>query len=234
MVEKNVFRKDYFEEGSYGKQDASIIQRNYRLLLDYAKTTIPSLNELKLILDFGCALGSGTAFLARQFPNAKIIGVDISNYAIEKAKSNYERDSIDYYCLDLSNADHVSFLRKKYGGFDLIFTRDTLEHIGFGEQKKILDALNRLLRRKGILVVQTPNKLNPFTHSDITHIGLRSPISWKRLFTMSFREVEIVVRQYVPLLWQFSENRELLEFHLPIFGYNIYIFAERENNQEVA
>jgi glycosyltransferase involved in cell wall biosynthesis len=34
---KNTFDKDYFEKGPYGKQDAHIIRRNYKILLDNAK-----------------------------------------------------------------------------------------------------------------------------------------------------------------------------------------------------
>jgi 2-polyprenyl-3-methyl-5-hydroxy-6-metoxy-1,4-benzoquinol methylase len=226
MVEKKIFGKDYFEKSPYGRQNNLIIWRNYKILLDDAKTAMSLLNKPQLILDFGCASGVGTAFLARCFPKAKVVGVDISDYAIKKAKSNYKRESIDYYCLDLSHSNHISFLQEKYGEFDLIFTRDTLEHVEFDKQEKIVSAFTKLLERDGVVIAQTPNKLSPFSRSDRTHIGLRSPNSWRMLFEMFFGKVIILVEQYVPLLWRFRKNKELLEFPLPIFGYNINIFCE--------
>lgn len=220
----------YFEEGAYGKQSALVIERNYRLLLDYARTVISSTNKPHLILDFGCAFGVGTVFLARQFPDAKVIGVDISHYAIKKAISNYKQKNTDYLCLDLVNANDFDSLRKKYDQFDLIITRDTLEHIHPNNHVKILKAFAELLEENnGTILVQTPNKLNLLSYSDTSHIGLRTPNSWMNLFAMFFKKIKILVKQYVPLAWRLKKNKEIWEFPLPLIGYNIYIYARRKN-----
>ncbi len=226
MVKKNIFNKDYFEEGPYGKQDIHIIRRNYKILLDNAKTAISLPNNPERILDFGCAFGAGTTFLSEQFQKAHIVGVDISEYARKRAQSNYERENINYYCLDLCRSDHLNVLKEKYSEFDLIFTRDTLEHITLNKQEEVLATLAMLLKENGMLIAQTPNKLNPILHKDKTHIGLRSAESWKTLFQEIFREVKIFTKQYLPIIWQFRKNMELFEFTLPVFGCNIYIFCK--------
>jgi len=225
MVKKNIFNKDYFEEGPYGKQDIHIIRRNYKILLDNAKTAIPLPNNPERILDFGCAFGAGTTFLSEQFQKAHIVGVDISEYAIERAQSNYERENINHYCLDLCRSDHLNVLKEKYSEFDLIFTRDTLEHITLNKQEEVLATLAKLLKENGTLIAQTPNKLNPLLQKDKTHIGLRSAESWKTLFQEIFQEVKIFTKQYLPIIWRFGKNRELFEFPLPVFGCNIYVFC---------
>ncbi len=217
----------YFEEGIYGKQGILVIERNYNLLLSYAKNVISSMAELRLILDFGCAFGAGTTCLARQFPKAKVVGVDISSYAIKKAVSNYKRENTSYHCLDLTDVSCLDFLRKEYGKFDLIVTRDTLEHIRFDNQVKILRAFAELLENNGTIVAQTPNKLNLSSYNDRTHIGLRTPKSWMNLFLKFFEHITVSVKQYVPLLWRLRKDKKLWEFQLPVFGYNICILARR-------
>ncbi|MGC9203087.1 MAG: class I SAM-dependent methyltransferase [Thermoproteota archaeon] len=179
----------------------------------------------KNILDFGCAYGAGTMFLSEQFPEAHIVGVDISEYAINKAQAYYRRENVDYYCLDLCWSDHFVFLKEQYGAFDLIFSRDTLEHIPLNKQEEVLATLARLLKGGGTLIAQIPNKLNPLLNRDKTHIGLRSAKSWKILFQEYFQEVKVIEQQYLPLFWRFRKNRELFEFPLPVFGCNIYIFC---------
>jgi len=231
-LSRSLFHKEYFES-SYEKQDIQIIQRNYKILLDNAKTAIPLPSNPERILDFGCAFGAGTTFLSEQFPKAHIVGVDISEYAINKAKLSYNRENIAYYCLDLCCSDHLNVLKEKYSEFDLIFTRDTIEHITLNKQKEVLATLAKLLKENGTLIVQTPNKLNPLSYFDRTHIGLRSPNSWRRLFRIFFEETVILVKQYVPFIWR-TRNKGLLELPLPCFGYSIYIFCRGQKNDQRA
>lgn len=226
MVKKNIFNKDYFEESLYGKQDIQIIQTNYKVLLDNAKATNLLPSNPKRILDFGCAFGAGTTLLSEQFPKSHIIGVDISEYAISKAKLSYNRENIAYHCLDLCRSDHFNFLKERYSAFDLIFTRDTLEHIALDKQEKVLVALVKLLKKNGTLIAQTPNAYNPLLHGDKTHIGSRSTKSWKTIFQKLFQEVKIFEKQYLPIFWRLRKNRELFEFPLPFFGCNLYIFCK--------
>lgn len=226
MIKESSFDKDYFERGPYGKQDIQIIRRNYKILLENAKVANFLPSNPRQVLDFGCAYGAGTTFLSEQFQDAHIVGVDISEYAIDKAQAYYKRGNIDYYCLNLSRPDRFDFLKERYGVFDLIFSRDTLEHIALDKQEEIIVvAFAELLKEDGTVIAQTPNKLNPFSYEDKTHIGLRSAKSWKILFKKFFRDVNIFEKQFLPIIWKFRESKELLEFTLPIFGYNIYIFA---------
>ena len=47
-------------------------------------------NNFKIIYDVGCGLGFTTNALSQFYPNYEVIGVDISNDAIEFGKSNFK------------------------------------------------------------------------------------------------------------------------------------------------
>jgi len=129
---KELFNKYYFERSSYGKQEAKIIERNYKYLLKEGLKYFPEIlnEEILKILDFGCAYDVGTSYLAKIFKNSIIVGVDISDYAIKKAKRLHQKiKNLNFRNLDLYQERSVKFLIKKYGYFDVIFTRDVLEHI---------------------------------------------------------------------------------------------------------
>ncbi len=228
-----MFDKDYFECRSYGKQGEEIIQRNYRILIEKARKVFPEVFSNNLanytILDFGCAYGAGTFFLSKVFPNATIVGVDISRYAIEKAIGRYSSKNITYLCLDLSRPRDVEYLKGRiHNKFDIIFTRDTLEHIPKRAHEYYIRTFASLLKENGIVIAQTPNNLNIYAHlCDKTHIGLGSPRYWRNLFKRYFKEVKVSTMQYIPIIWRVRKNRGLVEIPCPLFGFNVYIFCRR-------
>ena len=59
-----LFNREYFEIGSYGKQDFRIIERNYKNLLDKCFKYFPKISRKDRIkiLDFGCAFYSLNLF----------------------------------------------------------------------------------------------------------------------------------------------------------------------------
>ena len=63
--------------------------------------TIPSwlkkeMNENSYtVIDWGCAEGGGTAYMARQFPSCTFVGMDFSGQAIQKAREKHpDRKSV--------------------------------------------------------------------------------------------------------------------------------------------
>ena len=68
------------------------------------------------IIDYGCALGDGTALLKVVFPYADVIGVDISAKAVEVAKSRWP--IIDFKVGSILEPEEA----------DLIWTSHTVEH----------------------------------------------------------------------------------------------------------
>lgn len=108
--------------------------------------TINSIHRFKLrhVLEAGCGLGYFTAYLAEHCHNVCITGMDISDTAIKKAKSNFPQ--LTFVQGDLSNLDGK--MLERYDG--IVFSEimwyilDNLDSI----LKKIKDVL-----RGGTLIV---------------------------------------------------------------------------------
>ena len=102
------------------------------------------------VLDVACGEGYGSALLARHA--ASVIGVDISQQAIDHARGAYASvANLEFKCapctaLPLADAT-----------IDLAVSFETLEHIQ--EQEKFLDELARVLGPEGVLLLSCPNKL---------------------------------------------------------------------------
>ena len=63
------------------------------------------------ILDLGCDCGIMTCFLARQFPESHIIGIDTTPAAVENAKQLAVRlnvDNVEFICIDAFSFNNIS------------------------------------------------------------------------------------------------------------------------------
>jgi len=232
MNDKELFDREYFEKRSYGKQDFKIIERNYKNLLDKGFKYFPEISKINKIriLDFGCAFGVGTNYLSRVFNKGLIVGVDISKYSIQKANRLFpSRDNLKFHCLDLSKPKSLNFLVKMYDHFDVIFTRDVLEHIPKNKQEIIVKNFSTILKSGGVVMASIANGLNLYSYlCDKTHVGLRPPWFWKKVFNKYMKVVKCFEMQWIPFLWRLREDKKLNEIHLPYFGLIVYLFAKKE------
>ena len=222
------YGKEYFEVGPYSKQQPIIIKRNYENLLKHGLKIFPEIVKRRVkVLDFGCATGVGTYWLYKRL-NGVVVGIDISKYAINKAKKLFSRHNIYFHNLDLSENDSVKFLLKRYGSFDIIFSRDTLEHIPKGKQETLIRNFHLLLNNGGIIMAAIANQLNPYSYiCDKTHLGLRSPWFWRKIFQRYFKIAKCFEEQWIPFLWRLRGDRKLIEIKLPLFGFIIYVFSKK-------
>lgn len=98
------------------------------------------------ILDLGCGTGWFTRALHRRFPNARIVGVDLSPGMIEKARSS-SPENIRWLTAD------AEFLPFSPGTFDLIFSNLMIQWCQRPEA--VLAQCRGLLRKNGRLAVST-------------------------------------------------------------------------------
>ncbi|NSL52039.1 glycosyltransferase [Calidifontibacillus erzurumensis] len=91
----------------------------YNLALDlFPKWLIEDVQSRELsICDAGCASGDGTVILSKAFPKSKVVGIDFSESAIEKAKKYYPDNHFICTSIDKLNQQ-----------YDLVFSSNTLEH----------------------------------------------------------------------------------------------------------
>lgn len=107
------------------------------------------------VLDFGCGIGNSAPHLREAFPNAEIIGLDVSEKSLAVARQRFPG---------------AAEFRAYAGGaempldgesFDLVFSACVFHHIEADEHVAIFKGLKRLLKAGGRMAVFEHNPVNP-------------------------------------------------------------------------
>ena|SRR3989344_4870549 len=103
----------------------------------------------KTVLDVGCGTGLMAFEVARRGAK-KVVGIDYSKDGIEVAKQTYRHKNVEYRCEDVKN---------HRGRYDIVISLGTLEHID--KPISTLKRMKKMLNPRGVLVLTSPNWLNP-------------------------------------------------------------------------
>lgn len=103
----------------------------------------------KRILEIGCGIGATSWRMARAWPEAEVIGVDVSPTSIEVAKTCFRRSNLSYHA-GLINQLSLT------GKFDLILLMDVYEHIPVEDRPTIHAATRSLLSDESRIVLTSP------------------------------------------------------------------------------
>jgi SAM-dependent methyltransferase len=134
------------------------------------------------VLDAGCGVGYGAAFLAGVA--RRVVGVDRDEDAIAYARERYARPNVEFRVgdvlhLDLGDAE-----------FDAVCSFETIEHVD--DADAFVAEMARVLRPGGVLVVSTPRAeettgapKNPFHRVEL------SRADFEALLRRFFGEVEL-------------------------------------------
>jgi 2-polyprenyl-3-methyl-5-hydroxy-6-metoxy-1,4-benzoquinol methylase len=126
---------------------AEEIQEAYTHVRDEIIAFVPS--GAKSILDVGCSNGATGRELKGQDPSVRVVGLDISEAGVSKARSVYDAA----YVCDLNLPDALSILGEEV--FEVIIVPDVLEHLV--DPSEALRSLTKHLSPKGVIVVSLPN-----------------------------------------------------------------------------
>lgn len=108
--------------------------------------------KVSRILDFGCGAGRSLPYLAKYFPNATLVGFDLSAESLNVAKSRFP-DAALY-----SDWALLADMR-----FDLIFAANVFHHIPLPLQLPQLLMCKALMADDGKMIVFEHNPINPAT-----------------------------------------------------------------------
>lgn len=130
-------------------QAAGLQQSIIETLLDEMSATKLSARH---IVDLGCGTGLGLKALAKQFPAAELLGVDLSQAMLDQAVQACPSASV-------MKAD-IESLPLEDDSFDLVFTSSTLQ---WCDLQTALDQCSRILKPDGYLALAT---FGPKTHQE--------------------------------------------------------------------
>lgn len=138
----------------YNDHNLRVLLRNFILgnkrfnkAIESVTESVP--NSVKRILDIGCGIGYSSWLIKEAFPEAHILGVDISDKSIEIAKKLFRDPNISFEVDDLN-----TLTRRE--PFDLIVMIDVYEHIPRQQWPSLHQTLKNLISEDGWLVITTP------------------------------------------------------------------------------
>jgi SAM-dependent methyltransferase len=176
------------------------------------------------IVDFGCGTGSATTFFLKNFPEASILGVEISYKSIEIARNRNKSERVHFA---LSNSQWAD------GSFDLVFCNGVFHHIRPEFRIEALASVSRALKPNGLFCFWENNPWNPGTRIVMSRIPFDrdaqtiSPVSARRLLVKAqFQILETSSCFYFPRFLSLLRPFEFLLSHLPL-GAQYQIIAQR-------
>lgn len=149
-----------FEAATIRRSDPIVLQHLSRY--EWVLPRVTGRNSL----DAGCGSGYGTHYLATHGAS-KIMGVDISNRAINWCNSRFLADNLSYRQMDVR--------RLHFGEetFEVVISFDVIEHLDAEDQLRFASEVCRVLRDDGEAIIGCPNARvyqddNPFHLHDLT------------------------------------------------------------------
>lgn len=153
----------------------------------------------KIVLDSGCGTGYGAKFLAKQGASL-VTAVDIDKKVIRQCQKRYSR--VKNLKFEACEADIFQFNRES---FDVVISMEVIEHVR--NYRKYLREIRRVLKRKGILIIATPNK-------KIFSPGLKKPMMAHHVKEFYSRELSLILKRNfskVNMYGKFITNKQYLE-----------------------
>jgi hypothetical protein len=102
------------------------------------------------ILEVGCNCGPNLCLLAKKFPDANLIGIDINPIAVQKGNEWLAQEGISNVKLLEGKADELGQFPDNH--FDVVCTDAVLIYIGPDKIKKVIEETLRVSRRALILL----------------------------------------------------------------------------------
>jgi GT2 family glycosyltransferase/2-polyprenyl-3-methyl-5-hydroxy-6-metoxy-1,4-benzoquinol methylase len=134
-----------------------------------------------IVLDVACGEGYGSNILAETA--RRVIGIDISDEAINQASKKYIRENLSFKVM---NAEELSF-DDNY--FDAVVSFETIEHLE--KPYKFLKEVKRVLKPSGLFIVSTPNR-------DLASLGSPIPLNKFHKEEWTFEQFIKLIRYYFP------------------------------------
>ena len=179
------------------------------------------------ILDYGCGTGSATPYL-RTLPNvAEVVGVDISDKSLDRARATWRQPHVEFH-----NLSTLSQL----GSFDLAFCNGVFHHIPISERLRSLSQIYHALKPNGLFAFWENNPWNPGTRWVMSRIPFDRdaimlwPKGARRLLSQAGFEIVLTHFAFIfPKALGFLRFAEWPLRHLP-FGAQYMLLARKNSS----
>lgn len=145
----------------------------------------------RVILDAGTGDGYGAYYLSNVA--REIIGIDIKEEPIEKARQNYAENNLKFLIKNVLYTDFPD------GHFDIVISSQVIEHIEMDKLNQYLDELSRVLKKDGVFFVSTLNLIRNLKGRNLEkydksphHVKEFTPLELKNFLLSHFSKVEIL------------------------------------------
>jgi SAM-dependent methyltransferase len=176
------------------------------------------------IMDFGCGTGSAIAFLRNQFPQALIVGAEVSEKSIQIAQQVHNHKNVQFILLENLSLDQ---------SFDLVFCNGVFHHIPKHERPAAIETIRAVLRTGGCFALWENNPWNPGTRIVMSRIPFDrdadpiNPLESKRmLLDGKFHIARIDFAFYFPKFLKLFRCFEPMLLKLPL-GAQYQIIATK-------
>jgi len=112
-----------------------------------------NISDGDMLLDVGCGTGQYIVPLAKR--KKKCFGIDPLKSSIKRSQDYANTENVTNVPLFLGNGEYLPFKDKS---FNVVLCLSTLQHVA--DQKKTLDEIYRILKNKGLLIIQIPTDRN--------------------------------------------------------------------------
>jgi len=199
MQERHSNREQYFKEQEYtvSKHVLSFIKEVFEI------------NEKTSVLEIGCGEGGNLKpFL--DIGCERVLGIDLAQGKIDNANKFFEnhpnKNNIKFVAADIYDIENI-------GTFDLIFSRDVLEHIH--GQERFMDFIKKFLKPGGKIFMGFPSWQSPFGgHQQICESKVLSKLPYFHILPKGI---------YRSILKMFGESEGKIENLLEVHDTGITI-----------
>ncbi|MDQ3805791.1 MAG: methyltransferase domain-containing protein [Acidobacteriota bacterium] len=117
----------------------------------------------KRVLDFGCGSGASSMILARAFPAAEIVGVELEPQLLTIARARLQHYGYPNVQFHLSPSGNE--LPEGLGEFDFVILSAVYEHLLPGERRMVIPKVWSVIKPGGYLFLNmTPHRYFPIEH----------------------------------------------------------------------
>ncbi len=179
------------------------------------------------LLDFGCGVGGSLPHLRREFPDAELIGADVSRKSLDIAERRYPG------LARLIGLNETGAMPLPEASADVVFSACVFHHIPEAEHHRILCDLHRVTKPGGSLFIFEHNPLNPLTRRvvdacafDENAVLIGATELRKRILAAGFQDAKICYRIFFPHALKWLRPLENALTWCPL-GAQYYVAARR-------